>query len=531
MRLRGLRCVESRGWSARGSWTAIALTVGQIVGCSAPEAEKPTGPPTFAGVSLSLGAVGDPAVLAGVTAARGEWTASRQAELSIAKSPIADLADVQGVDLIVFPGDALGELVDRDLLEVIPNSLVIPPAPVADPLRPNARKDEAEEAPEDPYKHDDLAPAFRDQVARYGNDRYALPMGGSVLVLVYRGDAFASEANKKGAAEQGLTLEAPRTWAELDALARFFQGRDWNGDGEPDFGLAAALGGDAEGIANATFLSRAAALGQHRDQYSFLFDSDAMTPRIDAPPFVEALGAVAAWKSVGPPGVESFDAAAARKAFREGRTALLIDRAEKAGDWEGPGGAAIGVARLPGSDRVFEPLRKTWETDESLNQPAYLPFGGGWLVGVRAGLEAGKKAAALDLARYLSSPDVSSRLRAEHDFPMAPVRASQMGKGPPDPTAAPNVDVRLWSNAVGRSLMGLRVLPGLRIPEADAYLADLSKGRAEALAGKPPEAALRDVAAAWSARTQALGPKRQVWHYRRSLNTLPTSPQPPERGK
>ena len=132
MRLRGLRSVVSRGRSARGWWTTIALTVSQVAGCSAPEAEKETGPPTFAGVSLSLGAVGDPAVLTGVTAARGEWTASRQAELSIAEAPIVDLAEAEDVDLIVFPGDALGELVDRDLLEEISNSLVIPPPPVAE---------------------------------------------------------------------------------------------------------------------------------------------------------------------------------------------------------------------------------------------------------------------------------------------------------------------------------------------------------------------------------------------------------------
>ena len=49
------------------------------------------------------------------------------------------------------------------------------------------------------------------------------------------------------------------------------------------------LGADAEGLGNATFLARAASLGQHPDQFSFLFDSDKMAPRIDTEPFVEAL--------------------------------------------------------------------------------------------------------------------------------------------------------------------------------------------------------------------------------------------------
>jgi multiple sugar transport system substrate-binding protein len=298
----------------------------------------------------------------------------------------------------------------------------------------------------------------------------------------------------------------------------------------PDYGLAVALGDDPEGVADAAYLARAAASGQHRDQYSFLFETESMTPRITAPPFVEALEAVAAWKALGPPGIETFKAADARKAFRDGKTALLIDRAERAGDWGNTAARPLGVAPLPGSERVYEPLRQVWEADESINKPAYLPVGGGWLVGVRSGLDSVKQAAALDLARYLAGPDVSSRLRAEHDFPMAPVRSTQMGQGPPDPSSAPDVDPRLWSNAVSRSLMALRVLPGLRIPGADGYLDDLAKGRAAALAGKKPDEALREVAAAWVARAGTLGVKRQLWHYRRSLNKLPTLPKPPKQG-
>jgi multiple sugar transport system substrate-binding protein len=76
-----------------------------------------------------------------------------------------------------------------------------------------------------------------------------------------------------------------------------------------------------------------------------------------------------------------------------------------------------------------------------------------------------------------------------------------------------------------------RVVPGLRIAGADGYLSDLAKARRSALGGESPEQALRSVAKAWIERTTALGLERQLWHYRRSLNTLATLPQPPERGK
>jgi multiple sugar transport system substrate-binding protein len=227
--------------------------------------------------------------------------------------------------------------------------------------------------------------------------------------------------------------------------------------------------------------------------------------------------------------VEKFDAVAARNAFRSENVALLIDQAERASTWSH--GHALGVAPLPGSERVFEPLRKIWETPSTPNSPSYLPHGGGWLVGIKAGLLGARRDAALDLAIYLSGPDNAGRLGGERSFPMLPVRISQMGKGLPDPTSAPDVDPRQWSDAVSRTLMAERVIPGLRIPEAAAYMSDLSHARTSVLAGTDPEAALHELASSWSARTQTLGIQRQLWHYRRSLNSLATVPQPPVRGK
>jgi multiple sugar transport system substrate-binding protein len=288
------------------------------------------------------------------------------------------------------------------------------------------------------------------------------------------------------------------------------------------------LGPDAEGVGDATFLARAASLGQHPDQYSFLFDSETMSPRIDTPPFVESLQALIALKTCGPPGVERFDAGSAREAFRTGTVAMLIDRAERAATWSH--GKPLGVGPLPGSDRVFDPSQKTWQTPARRNAPSFLPRGGGWLIGVRSGLSGTQHDAALDFAKYLTNPENSNRLRAERAFPMLPCRTSQMSQGLPDPTSASDVDARSWSDAVSRTLLADRVVPGPRIPDAVGYLEDLTKARAAALAGQPPQAALESVAQAWAKRTQARGPRRQLWHYRRGLNLRAASLQPPERG-
>jgi multiple sugar transport system substrate-binding protein len=495
------------------------------IGCGTRTGTPPAAAQPFRGLTVTVAAVGDPAILATLSAQRGEWAATQGAEVVIRQSPV-DPRSIQGVDLLVFRADRLGDLVDVGALAVLPEALVSPPTPpeadesAGEPAGPKA-------AEADPLRFADIVPAFRDQVAKYGSDRMAFPLGGTALVLVYDRAAFARPENRAAAEGEKLTLEPPKTWEQFDALARFFQGRDWDGDGAADHGVALPLGPDAEGLGEAVFLARAASLGQHRDQYSFLFDAETMAPRIDSPPFVAALEGLVKLKESGPSGMADFDAEAARRAFREGKVAMLIDRAELAARWSH--GKGVGVAPLPGSGRVYDPARKQWEDARPSNDPSHLPFGGGWLVGVNRAAVGTRRDAAIDFAKYLIGPDVANRVRADRAFPMLPVRSSLLGQGPPDPRAASGVDARQWSDAVNRTLIARRVVPGLRIPEADGYLADLARGRVAAVGGEDVESALKGVAGAWTARTEALGKARQNWHYRRSLNSLATLPEPPGR--
>ena len=262
----------------------------------------------------------------------------------------------------------------------------------------------------------------------------------------------------EAARQAGLSLEKPpATWPQLDALAKFFEGRDWNGDRAPGHGIALALGADADGVWRRDTAARAAAHGlkdRHRDHpvLRFLFDADSMSPRIASPPFVEALQGLVALEACGPPGMERFDATAAREAFRTGKVALLIDRAERAATWSI--GKPVGVAPLPGSDRIFDPIRKEWMPSSPRNAPTYLPHGGGWLVGINGRLAGTQLEAALDFAKYLAGelPENSNRLRAEPGVSRKvcpPVRTTQMGPAVlPRPALGPGC--RLAALLVGR---------------------------------------------------------------------------------
>jgi multiple sugar transport system substrate-binding protein len=514
-RLRG----AAAGVLALAAWGIVGCGGGGGSGATAPKAAEPA----FKGVTIEVAAVAEPKLLDLVGAQRGEWQGSRGGDVRLREGAVA-APEARSADVVLFPADRLGDLVDAGALAVLPEALVRPPA------RPPGESSESSGPPPDPFAFDDLVAACRDEVTKYGDERMALPLGGSTLVLAFRRDALSREANRDAAKAAGINLEPPRTWERLDALAKFFHGRDWDGDGQADSGIALPWGSDKEGVGDAAFLARAAALALRPDVFSFAFDAETMEPRIASPPFVAALEGLVALKAFGPEGAEGFDAEAARAAFRAGKVALLIDRAERASSWVGKEKAlSVGVAPLPGSTRIYDPDRKDWETPSAPNRPSYLPVGGGWLAGVSAKSEGRRKEAAIDFVKYLAGPETSTRILADRAWPMVPVRSTQLGQGMPDPRSAPGVDSRSWSLAASQTLQAARVVPGLRIPSADDYLADLSRARAEAAKGTPPESALKAAAKAWSGRVESLGRDRQRWHYRRSLNKLPTPPEPPAR--
>src|SRR5271165_5704632 len=72
--------------------------------------------PSFRGIGIKVGAVVDPAILAGVKLLRGEWEASRGGEIAIVDEPVAARSPL-AADVVIFSGQRLGDLVDAGVLE------------------------------------------------------------------------------------------------------------------------------------------------------------------------------------------------------------------------------------------------------------------------------------------------------------------------------------------------------------------------------------------------------------------------------
>lgn len=494
----------------------LTCIIAIVPGCDSDDESSKPNDRSFPGITIKVGAIDDAAALTAIKAWHSTWERETGGKVEfIAEAVTPD--DRKGADVLLYPANRMGDLVDRQALSLVHDSAVRPPIPLGSKI-----------LPPDPLAYNDIAPAFRDLVSKYGEDRFGLPLGGSGLVLVYRRDAMSSEANKAAAKEQKITLAPPKTWEELDALIRFFHGRDWDGDGTPESGIAVALGPDAEGVGDAIFLARATSLGQHREHYGLLFDTDTLEPRLATPPFIEALAKIVSWKALSPPKAETFDAEGARAAFRNGEAALLIDRAERASRWSDPKKpASISVAALPASPKVYDPGRKIWQDVPELNRVVYLPSGGGWLIGTTKESFGPKYNAALDFIKTVASPETSRSVVSDPALPVLPIRNAQLTTGLPDPKAALGVDSSAWGAAVARTITAPRIVPGLRIPETDKYLAILSKARVEAVKGTPAQASLTEASKGWSELSEQLGHSRQLWHYRRSLNKLVTSAEPP----
>ena len=190
--------------------TARSLVICGVLLAGCQKAEVPSNPiPTFPGISIKVGALGNVAILGGVAPQRGEWEASRKGEIAIRDESLTP-ETLSSVDVILFPAQQLGELVNAGVLAPIPNVAVLPAAPPEDETGNQERREQdlAKAAQDDTFQYKDIAPAFREDVSKYGPERVALPCGGSALVLVYRRDAFASVPNREAARQAGLSLDA-----------------------------------------------------------------------------------------------------------------------------------------------------------------------------------------------------------------------------------------------------------------------------------------------------------------------------------
>jgi multiple sugar transport system substrate-binding protein len=364
---------------------------------------------------------------------------------------------------------------------------------------------------------DDVLPIYRNTVLSWNNVAYGLPYDGDCINLYYRKDLFEDPDHRAAFLKQyGYPLAPPATWRAYRDVAQYFTGRDWNGDGRPDYGLAGnRVKGD---ISMLQFFAQAAAFAKHPDDPAYYFDPDTMKPRINNPGFVRALEIWLDGLRYGPPGMANFAGHDVRDRFVSGQVAMAID-------WADMGVHAanspvsvvrdkIGYAQLPGGDEVYDSRAGRW--DRRPNRVASIS--GNWTFFVSK--DSRHKDLAFEFAAHMTAKALTKKLTAMSGTAVNPSRHSHFD----DPAAWNQAgfsteSARAYLDAITRSLSNPNVVHDITIPGAGEYYQAVDDYVARAVAGElSPRQALDQAAAAWEKITDRRDRARQIAYYRASLN-------------
>jgi multiple sugar transport system substrate-binding protein len=308
-------------------------------------------------------------------------------------------------------------------------------------------------------------------------------------------------------------LEVPRTWPELQQIARFFHGRK-TPEGEEISGIAEVTVSDA--LLGNYFIKRAAPYAKHPDvKGGFYFDLETMEPLVNTPGWVQALQDFVAAQDLYPKGGQTMSFFDAIETFGRGNVVFSDSWDDPFVEAMEPGNPLrnrVAASLSPGSRQVWNRNTGQWDEFPEVNYAPYIVYG--WTSAVAKASP--HQQAAFDFLGFYANPK-------NHQADL------QVGRYGMNPFRQSDLDERLWIEqagwdpAVARSYVQTlerqaqsrnRVLD-LRIHRGQEYVYILSVGVYRALTGRDtPQAALDEVARRWRQLTERVGVDRQREAYR-----------------
>jgi multiple sugar transport system substrate-binding protein len=365
----------------------------------------------------------------------------------------------------------------------------------------------------DSPQYRDVLPHYK-KVASWGDAAYMVPIDGDRHYLQYRTDLLRDPKYRAEFRKiHGRELAVPRTWPELQEIARFFHGRK-TGNGEVISGLAEVTVSDA--LLGNYFIKRAAPYAKHpRVKGGFYFDLATMEPLVNTPGWVEALKDFVAAQDLYPKGGQTMSFFDTIATFGRGNVVFTDswdDPFVEAMEFGNPLRNNVAAALSPGSRKVWNRKTGRWDEFPNVNYAPYIVYG--WTSGVAKSSR--HKDAAFDLLGFHAN-------RRNHQADL------MIGRFGMNPFRRSDLDPRFWIERAGwhpevaRSYVEMleaqaksrnRVLD-LRIVRGQEYVQLLAVGVYRAITGRDtPQAALDGVADRWRELTQRIGIDRQREAYR-----------------
>jgi len=213
------------------------------------------------------------------------------------------------------------------------------------------------------------------QLRMWGDKWYAFDNDHDAQVLYYRRDILNDrEWQAKFKLEKGYPMPVPpRTWEEVYDVASFFHGKDWNGDGKPDYGITMHLKVGGQGFFHFMALSAPYVvtpapgpdpLKVTRYHNVYWFDPETMEPLVNTPGFVRAIEMLLKLSKAGPPAMWGWSLGEAWDAFLRNKAVFVFSWGDVGSLAELPDRSDIrgklGAAGIPGSKEVYDLEKRMW---------------------------------------------------------------------------------------------------------------------------------------------------------------------------
>ncbi|HSV30843.1 MAG TPA: extracellular solute-binding protein [Atribacteraceae bacterium] len=339
--------------------------------------------------------------------------------------------------------------------------------------------------------------------------------------------------------EKGYDMPVPpQTWEEVYDVSSFFNGRDWNRDGTPDYGISMHLKVGGQGFFH--FMSYSApyvvapAPGDDPTRVTsyhnvYWFDPVTMEPLINSPGHVEALKSLMRLAETGPEAMFGWELGEAWDFFLRGNAVMTFSWGDVGTLSQLPEHSTImgklGAAPIPGSERYFDMEKQEWVEERNFVANT---VGASWH-GVISRFSDQQ-----DLAAYFLSWQATPQINhwnvvwgwtgvdpgTLYDF-LPPIGHASLedyvatGFNEEDARQFITAYMDMWYHYPLRQHY-------LRIPGTPEYWEVLDIYLSEAVTGLvSPEEALNRCAQAWNEITNRLGRERQLAIYQESIGFQP----------
>lgn len=370
----------------------------------------------------------------------------------------------------------------------------------------------------------DVLPGPR-QLLMWAGKKYMVPNDHDGQVMYYRRDLFQDPKHQEEfRAKYGYDLTVPKTWKQFRDIAEYFNGKDLDGDGQPDSGVTMHLKVGGQGMFHFMSFSAPYVIGPENPKL-YWFDPDTMRPLIDSPGHIRALEVLVDLIQFGPSAMLGWSLGESWDYFLRGQAALTFTWGDLGALAQQEGSKVkgkCGAAPLPGWDEYYNIQTGQWV---KVDQPNIVgnTTGGSW-AGVISKFSQAPEAAYYLLALMATSQ--KSIIYAARGWDgVDPGRYSHFL--PPDGTASlqeylaagwDEQDIKDYTKAYFENFNNPLQFPYLRIPGTFEYWTQLDVRLSEAATGQAkPDEALRRCVDDFEAITERLGRDVQRRTYRESL--------------